>query len=264
MRLLYGLAVVLLAAPAALTQGTCSDGTTGVRLSISRTEVRGDSLRVCLAVQGDAAETVGLVSYQMFYNTAALVLRMSGGPVPGSPYEQAGHGHLVRLAVEAGRALGDSAAALGRLSAFAAATAADDAEGQDALASALALVVVAFPDALEGGAAARGAGVEASAALAAKVEAGAAVALDVYPNPSSEASTIRLTGGADGASAAVVLYDALGRRVLVVHDGPVPAGGLALALDTGALPSGVYVVHARVTAAGADAQTLVQRVLVAR
>ena len=91
-----------------------------------------------------------------------------------------------------------------------------------------------------------------------------ALRLEVRPNPSSDAATVRLTGGPDGASATVTVYDALGRRVLVVHDGSVPAVGLAVSLDTGALPSGVYVVQARVTAAGADAQTLVRRVLVAR
>lgn len=46
--------------------------------------------------------------------------------------------------------------------------------------------------------------------------------------------------------ARVELFDALGRRLTVLHDGPVAAGPLALRVDGAALPPGVYVVSARV------------------
>ena len=45
-------------------------------------------------------------------------------------------------------------------------------------------------------------------------------------------------------SVRVEAFDALGRSVAVLHDGPLAAGQTArLALDAGALPSGVYVVR---------------------
>jgi hypothetical protein len=47
----------------------------------------------------------------------------------------------------------------------------------------------------------------------------------------------------------VEAFDALGRRVATVHDGPLAAGSHTLVLDASALPAGVYVVRA---AAGTD------------
>jgi hypothetical protein len=73
-----------------------------------------------------------------------------------------------------------------------------------------------------------------------------APALEVYPNPSSGAATIALT--ADRATrAALDVYDAMGRRVAALADGPVPAGTSTFVFDAGAgLPPGVYLARARV------------------
>jgi hypothetical protein len=85
-----------------------------------------------------------------------------------------------------------------------------------------------------------------------------AAALTVAPNPFTEAALLRLTLPAPGP-ARVEVFDALGRRVAVLHDGPLPAGETALRLRGAALPPGVYL--ARVLAAGGP---LVRRLVRAR
>jgi hypothetical protein len=40
------------------------------------------------------------------------------------------------------------------------------------------------------------------------------------------------------------VYDALGREVTVLHDGPLPASSRSFQLDGGSLPSGLYLVRA--------------------
>ena len=73
-----------------------------------------------------------------------------------------------------------------------------------------------------------------------------AVRLVVSPNPFRDGAVLRLTLPAAGP-ARVEVFDALGRRVALLHDGPLPGGAEAvLRLDGGALPPGLYV--ARVTA----------------
>jgi hypothetical protein len=67
------------------------------------------------------------------------------------------------------------------------------------------------------------------------------------PNPFDRWTTMSLRLMAAGR-VTVAVYDAVGRRIAVLHDGPLPAGDHALRLDGGSLPSGVYVVRA----AGAD------------
>ncbi|MDX1420437.1 MAG: spondin domain-containing protein [Rubricoccaceae bacterium] len=64
-----------------------------------------------------------------------------------------------------------------------------------------------------------------------------------YPNPTVGPVTISLHL-ADPQPVQVVVYDALGRRVAVLHEGSLPAGAHLLTLDTAALPRGVYVVRA--------------------
>jgi hypothetical protein len=78
------------------------------------------------------------------------------------------------------------------------------------------------------------------------------------PNPAAGRAALALTLGAT-ADARVEVLDALGRRVAVLHDGPLAAGAHALVLDASALPSGVYVVRAT---AGPEAVT--RRLVVAR
>lgn len=79
-------------------------------------------------------------------------------------------------------------------------------------------------------------------------EASAPVALAVAPNPAREGAAITLT--LDAARAVTVeVLDVLGRRVALLHDGPLAAGRHALTL--GAVAPGVYVV--RVTGEGVRA-----------
>ncbi|OZC02636.1 spondin domain-containing protein [Rubricoccus marinus] len=87
----------------------------------------------------------------------------------------------------------------------------------------------------------------------------AAASLRVWPQPmGGGAGTVALTLPASG-DAEVVLYDVRGRRVHVLHDGPLASGETALRLDASGLAPGVYVLRAAI---GAEVQT--QRVVVAR
>ena len=72
----------------------------------------------------------------------------------------------------------------------------------------------------------------------------AAVALAVYPSPTSGPAWVRVPGRL--ASGRVSVHDALGREVAVLHDGPVPAQGLRLAVPR--LAAGAYTVRAGATA----------------
>ncbi|MEM0964250.1 MAG: hypothetical protein AAGK21_17115, partial [Bacteroidota bacterium] len=85
--------------------------------------------------------------------------------------------------------------------------------------------------------------------------------LSVYPNPSAGAATVSLTGiaGEAGSSgeaggvgeARVAVYDALGREVAVLHEGP-SAGAVTVSVDAGRLAPGAYVIRAE---AGAVVRT---------
>lgn len=64
------------------------------------------------------------------------------------------------------------------------------------------------------------------------------------PNPSRRHARLRVAV-AERRTVEVALYDALGRRVQSLHEGPVQAGGaVSLSLPTAGLPSGLYVVRA--------------------
>ena len=76
------------------------------------------------------------------------------------------------------------------------------------------------------------------------------VGLNVYPNPTSRSLTVEVTLPA-AAAVDMALFDVSGRRVAVVHAGALGAGEHAFALDTAALPSGVYVVHVTARTDGA-------------
>ena len=67
-------------------------------------------------------------------------------------------------------------------------------------------------------------------------------ALLAFPNPSATAATVRVALATAGA-ARVDVFDALGRRVATLADGALPAGVHDLAVDTSALPTGVYLVR---------------------
>ncbi len=79
--------------------------------------------------------------------------------------------------------------------------------------------------------------------------------LSVSPNPAAALGTVHLSVAEPAASATATVYDALGRRVAVLHDGPLAAGPHDFALDTAALAPGVYVV--RVVTAGSAAARVV-------
>ena len=66
--------------------------------------------------------------------------------------------------------------------------------------------------------------------------------LTTAPNPATGSARVRLSVDTP-REMTVAVYDALGREVARLHDGPV-SGTLDLRLDASALPSGVYVVRA--------------------
>lgn len=70
-----------------------------------------------------------------------------------------------------------------------------------------------------------------------------ALSLTSFPNPASRTMSLQLAVPITG-EVTVEVYDVLGRRVAVLHDGPLAAGPHALRFDAAALPSGVYVVRA--------------------
>ena len=88
-------------------------------------------------------------------------------------------------------------------------------------------------------------------ATAGEDDGAVALALTVGPNPTSGAGAVRF-GLAESGDVRVALYDALGRQVAVLADGPLGVGPHTLALDATSLPAGVYVVR---VAAGPDVRT---------
>ncbi len=69
------------------------------------------------------------------------------------------------------------------------------------------------------------------------------LSLEAAPNPARGLATVTVSL-AEAGPVTVAAFDALGRRVAVLHDGPLAAGARALALAAGALPPGLYVVRA--------------------
>ncbi len=64
---------------------------------------------------------------------------------------------------------------------------------------------------------------------------------------------------AEASEVTVAVFDVLGRRVAVLHEGQTEAGTHRLAFDGAALPSGVYLVRATVDGPGGQAQAFTQR-----
>ena len=100
--------------------------------------------------------------------------------------------------------------------------------------------------------------VAAPAALAPAVAVASGLALEAYPNPARGAVTVAYTLDAPGR-VGLSVYDALGRQVAVLAEGPHQGGVHRAAFEAGPLPAGVYVV--RLVAAG---RVLTQRLTVAR
>ncbi|PAP78328.1 T9SS type A sorting domain-containing protein [Rubrivirga marina] len=72
---------------------------------------------------------------------------------------------------------------------------------------------------------------------------GPALALSAAPNPTRGRTTLTVSVSEAGP-VRVAVYDALGRQVALLADGPRPAGPLTLDLDATRLPAGVYVARA--------------------
>ncbi len=85
-----------------------------------------------------------------------------------------------------------------------------------------------------------------------------ALAVAAWPNPAAGRVSLSVAVPA-GGDVRVDVFDALGRRVARVHDGPLAAGTHPFALDASALPAGVYVVR---LLAGSEARS--QRLVVVR
>lgn len=80
------------------------------------------------------------------------------------------------------------------------------------------------------------------------------------PAPSPTRGVSRLTLSLDEAQAVTVaVYDALGRRVVVLQDGTLAAGTHPLSVDAAALPAGIYVVRAETAGAAATQRLVVMR-----
>ena len=71
-----------------------------------------------------------------------------------------------------------------------------------------------------------------------------------YPNPTSGRATVRYSLN-EAATVTIEAYDALGRRVLTADRRSVAAGEGDVALDTSALPSGVYLLRMTAETGGA-------------
>lgn len=64
-----------------------------------------------------------------------------------------------------------------------------------------------------------------------------------YPNPARTQATLVLSLASPRESVIVEAFDVLGRRVAVLHEGPLAAGTYRLAFDGTGFPAGVYVVR---------------------
>ncbi len=197
----------------------------------------------------------------------ALAVAQALADEDGAGADSTAQAHRARglgLVVEAAVAAGDATLAVQTLNDLAAV----DPEGADELALSVAL---AFPDAnVSYGRSANGrraATVQVSRAAASAEGAGKTgeehdVALAVSPNPSAGTVRVSLTLGA-AVEARVEVFDALGRRMALLYDGPA-TGAIAATFDGASVPPGVYVVRASVRGADGSTSVIVHRVTVAR
>ena len=169
----------------------------------------------------------------------------------GDTHAAFGHSMRVRLAVEA-----DSLEmAVERLTAFAGAVAPTDTLAVETLAASRALVTATFPgadlSAAARGTASRGTGgddpLEVVTSEASATRGVYTDEVSAYPNPAQGRGTVRVSVSEPAERASAAVYDALGRRVAVLHDGPLAAGPHAFAFGRTRLAAGVYVVQVRVT-----------------
>jgi hypothetical protein len=72
-----------------------------------------------------------------------------------------------------------------------------------------------------------------------------APALAVYPSIVSDRAYVAVSSGAPAHDALLELYDQLGRRVAVLHAGPLAGGTERIRLDAAGLPQGAYLLRLR-------------------
>ena len=82
--------------------------------------------------------------------------------------------------------------------------------------------------------------------------------LETYPNPTREGSTVQLAVPANGV-VTLEAFDVIGRRVTLLHEGPLPAGEHTFFFNAAQRPPGIYLLRAR-TAVG----TVTGRLIVVR
>jgi hypothetical protein len=71
-----------------------------------------------------------------------------------------------------------------------------------------------------------------------------AASLAVAPNPFGDAAQISITLAEAQPAVTVEVLDVLGRRVALIHEGPMAAGTASLSVDARQMEAGVYVVRA--------------------
>lgn len=86
----------------------------------------------------------------------------------------------------------------------------------------------------------------------------ARLALKAWPNPAAASAVLEVAVPQPG-DLEVAVFDAVGRRVAVLHDGPASMGTLRLEVDTSALPPGVYVMRASSRSAVTSRRLVVAR-----
>ena len=83
------------------------------------------------------------------------------------------------------------------------------------------------------------------AASGVTAEPQSSLALDVWPNPAQEASTIAVTLP-NAATLDLRLFDVTGKEVKAIYNGNQPAGKNSVAVNFSTLPSGTYILAARI------------------
>jgi len=108
------------------------------------------------------------------------------------------------------------------------------------------LTEVHFPTPSDGWAVGEGGAIVKFSGITTAAEPGASprgfALSEAHPNPFTRRAAFTLEV-AEAQHVQAEVYDALGRRVVVLHDGVMEAGAHALVLDGSSLPAGVYVVR---------------------
>ncbi|MDX1419251.1 MAG: hypothetical protein R3181_04740 [Rubricoccaceae bacterium] len=254
MRLLLPLlALPFLAAPA-LAQGNCSDGTTGVIVSLEVIAVEADTVTVCLGLEGDPTETIRSVGFAYFYSGSRTNEHDPETIPPRSPYDHPPYvtglvrcletpycdnffwvglysltGPYLHFSAEPVRFFCPRMVLTGPPDLLAVDIREVQAEQGDGTPASV------CPPEDQGGfgvvVAAEPATPEAASTLHAP-----------RPNPTRGPTLLSYEVEAPG-HARLTVHDALGREVARPVDGPVGAGAHEIPFDPGALPDGVYLIR---------------------